>query len=169
MSTTPHTGSPTLDKIFASCVKAEDIENAATTQLRGPYHQGEMTVFVFRGERDNGMPLQVHVQPDTGIACGEGASMEVDMNQLDLNDMKESAQRWYTAQVGQGKFSLNQKVAVVFDGARNGSPELDGEANTKRFAQELERMSNPGFMERASSALKRLVGSPANVHPYNLY
>lgn len=161
MSTTP-TGSPTLDKMFASCVKAEDIEAAATTQLRGPYHHGEMTAFVFRGARDNGMPLQLHVQSDTGIACGEGASMEVDMNQLDLVDMRESAQRWYVAQVGQGKFSLNQKVAVVFDGARNGSPELDGEANTKRFAQELERTSTPGFMERAGSALRRLVNGPAN-------
>lgn len=156
----PTTGSPTLDKVFATCVKAEDIEAAATSHLRGPYHRGEMTAFVFRGERDNGMPLQVHVQQDTGIACGEGASMEVDMNQLDTDDMREKAQSWYARQVGEGKFSLNQKVAVVFDGARSGSPELDGEANTKRFAEELERESAPGFMERAGKALKRLVNGP---------
>ncbi|QQG36496.1 MAG: hypothetical protein HYS17_01505 [Micavibrio aeruginosavorus] len=159
----PATDSPTLDQAFATCAKAEDIEAAAAAYLRGPYHHGEMTVFIFRGERNNGMPLQVHVQPDTGIACGEGASMEVDMNQLDTDDMRESAQRWYVRQVGEGKFSLNQKVAVVFDSARNGSPELDGEANTKNFAGILDRESTPGFLERASTTLRRLMGGPSQL------
>lgn len=155
MTTAPTGGSPTLEALFKNCVTEEQIQQASVTNLRGPFHIGEVTAFVFRPAQENDRDMVMTVLEDTGLATGEGGSMEIDMNQLDPDDMRERAQNWYRTQVTRGHFGLHQKVAVVYDDTRTVANELRSTKSMEALKKTLDDVSSPRWTERALTALKR--------------
>lgn len=157
--TAPTSGSPTLEALFKNCVTEEQVQSASN-QVRGPYHVGEVTAFVFRPTKEskNNRGMQVVQLNDTGLAHGtEGGSMEVDLNQMDENEMKDRAQSWFSKAVRHGEMSLRDTVAVVFDGSRTYSSALDAN-NVETFKATLETLSRPTWTERATTAVKKALG-----------
>ena len=155
MTTTPTYGSPTLEALFKNCVTEEQIQQASVTNLRGPFHIGEVTAFVFRPAKENDRAMVMTVLDDTGLASGEGGSMEIDLNQLGPDEMGTRAQRWYCTQVARGHFGLHQKVAVVYDGSRSIANELRSNESVEALKKTLDDVSSPRWTERAFTALKR--------------
>ncbi len=155
MTATPTHGSPTLEALFKNCVTAEQIRQASVTNLRGPFHVGEVTAFVFRPAQGNDRAMVMTVLDDTGLASGEGGSMEIDLNQLGPEEMGERAQRWYCTQVARGSFGLHQKVAVVYDGSRSVAQELRNNESMEVLKKTLDDVSNPRWTDRVFTALKK--------------
>lgn len=153
--TMPTGGSPTLEHLFRNCVTEEQVQAAAVENLRGPYKVGEVTAFVFRPKSEGQHPMLLETLDDTGLAgCSEGGRMEVGLSQLDQDDMRERAQRWYKTQLQRGNARIDQVVAVVYDDSRSGAKELE-RGNLEALKETLDKMSKPGWGERAVAAVKR--------------
>lgn len=133
-----------------------DLAVLARKQCHGPLHYGEITAFVFRGEKSNQKPMQLQILDDCGIASGEGASMEIDMNQLGPDDMQLHAEDWYTRQIAEGRFSRYDKMAIVFDNSRTNSEALYEAGSKAAFMAQLERDTQPTWWQRAGQALRKM-------------